>query len=80
MGLFQSSSRQALKPHVHVAEELCPWCDQPISHDKFEEIRRRMTAEQNQRMAALAEQFERDKAETEVDRQMVRLPAWQGAA
>src|SRR5438552_19151241 len=65
MGLFQSPTRQALKPHVHVAEEQCPWCEQPISHAKFEDIRRRMTAEQNERLAALAQQFERDKAETE---------------
>jgi hypothetical protein len=65
MGLFQSPTRQALKPHVHAAEEQCPWCEQPISHAKFEDIRRRMTAEQNERLAALTEQFERDKAATE---------------
>jgi hypothetical protein len=65
MGLFQSPTRQALKPHVHTAEEQCPWCEQPISHAKFEDIRRRMTAEQNERLAALAEQFERDKAAVE---------------
>jgi hypothetical protein len=65
MGLFQSPTRQALKPHVHAAEEQCPWCEQPISHAKFEDIRRRMTAEQNERLAALAEQFERDKAGAE---------------
>ena len=65
MGLFQSPTRQALKPHVHTADEQCPWCEQPIPHAKFEDIRRRMTAEQNQRMAALTEQFERDKAGAE---------------
>ena len=65
MGLFQSPTRQALKPHVHTADEQCPWCEQPISHAKFEDIRRRMTSEQNERMAALAEQFERDKAAVE---------------
>ena len=62
MSIFQSASRRALKPHVHVAEEQCPWCEQPISHAKFEDIRRRMTAEQNERLAALTDQFERDKA------------------
>ena len=65
MGLFQSPTRQALKPHVHAAEEQCPWCEQPISHAKFEDIRRRMTAEQNDRLAALTQQFERDKAGAE---------------
>src|SRR4026209_2392436 len=62
MSLFQSASRRALKPHVHVADEQCPWCEQPISHAKFEDIRRRMTAEQNERLAALTDQFEREKA------------------
>jgi hypothetical protein len=65
MSIFQSASRRALKPHVHVAEEQCPWCEQPISHAKFEDIRRRMTAEQNERLAALTDQFERDKAAAE---------------
>ena len=64
MAIF-SASRQALKPHVHAADEVCPWCDQPISHDKFEDIRRRMTAEQNERLAALAEQHEQEKAAAE---------------
>jgi hypothetical protein len=65
MSIFQSASRRALKPHVHVAEEQCPWCEQPISHAKFEDIRRRMTVEQNERLAALTDQFERDKAAAE---------------
>ncbi len=65
MSIFQSASRRALKPHVHVAEEQCPWCEQPISHAKFEDIRRRMTAEQNERLAALTDQFERDKVAAE---------------
>jgi hypothetical protein len=65
MSIFQSASRRALRPHVHVAEEQCPWCEQPISHAKFEDIRRRMTAEQNERLAALTDQFERDKAAAE---------------
>jgi hypothetical protein len=65
MGLFQSPTRQALKPHVHAADEQCPWCEQPISHAKFEDIRRRMTAEQNQRLAALTEQFECDRVAAE---------------
>jgi hypothetical protein len=65
MSIFQSATRRALKPHVHVAEEQCPWCEQPISHAKFEDIRRRMTAEQNERLAALTDQFERDKAAAE---------------
>ena len=41
MGLFPGTGRQALKPHAHAADELCPWCEQPIAHGKFEEIQRR---------------------------------------
>jgi hypothetical protein len=31
--------------------DLCPWCDQPISHNKFEEIRARIQAEEQKRAA-----------------------------
>jgi hypothetical protein len=60
MAIF-SSSPQGLKPHAHAADEVCPWCDQPISHDKFEDIRRRMTAEQEQQLATLAQQHEQQR-------------------
>ena len=33
----------------------CPWCDQPITHDKFEEIHARIAAQERERTA----QFER---------------------
>src|SRR5262245_23774079 len=65
MALFQSAVRQLTKPHAHVGEDRCPWCEQPISHDKFEEIRRRMTAEERQRLADMADRFAREKAEAE---------------
>jgi DNA repair exonuclease SbcCD ATPase subunit len=29
------------EPHVHVNEDRCPLCDQPIPNDKAEEVRRR---------------------------------------
>jgi len=60
MAIFPSPSRP-LSPH-RAAGERCPWCDQPISHDQFEAIRRRMTAEEQQRLASLTEQFERERA------------------
>ena len=52
--------------HLHVAAEgeTCPWCEQPISHDKFEDIRRRMTEEQEARLADLAAQHARETQET----------------
>lgn len=50
--------------HSHPnAGEFCPWCEQPISHDKFEEIRQRMTEEQNERLAALAAEHEQKAAQ-----------------
>ena len=65
MGLFPGAGRQARQAHVHVADELCPWCEQPIPHGKFEEIQRRMAAEQDERIAALTAQHEQEKAATE---------------
>jgi hypothetical protein len=54
------------RPAPRQAErEMCPWCDQPISHDKFEAIRRRMTAEEQQRLATLTAQFQRERAAAE---------------
>jgi hypothetical protein len=44
---------------------MCPWCEQPISHAKFAEIRRRMTAEEQQRLAALKDEFARERAAAE---------------
>jgi hypothetical protein len=44
------------------AQDVCPWCDQPISHHKFDEIRRRMTEAEQARIAALSEQHARDRA------------------
>lgn len=56
-----SSTEQA---HVHAGGgEVCPWCEQPISHDKFEDIRRRMTEEQDARMAELVAQHARETAQ-----------------
>lgn len=52
--------------HVHAGEgEVCPWCEQPISHDKFEDIRRRMTEEQDARMSELVAQHARETAQAQ---------------
>jgi len=62
MAILPSASRPAQR---QAERETCPWCDQPISHDKFEAIRRRMTAEEQQRLAALTAQFQRERAAAE---------------
>ena len=54
MSYFQSSLRQPSEPHAHAADDLCPWCEQPITRAKFDDIKRRMTAD-----------FEREKAAAE---------------
>jgi hypothetical protein len=69
MAIFQSSSREALKPHVHVGQDHCPWCDQPISHGKFEEITRRIEAKEREQhaevTARLKEHFANERAALE---------------
>lgn len=36
------------------AVERCPWCEQPISHEKFEQIRNRIQAEEREHAAEIA--------------------------
>lgn len=48
-----STEPSALHPkqHVHIVGEHCPWCDQPITHDKFEQIQARIQREERKRTA-----------------------------
>ena len=66
MTILPSPARKGAKADPQAlrgaSQETCPWCSQPISHDKFEEIRRRMTAAEQQRLTALTEQFTRETA------------------
>jgi hypothetical protein len=64
MAMF-SSSRQAFKPHVHVAEERCPVCEQLIPNEKAKQVRSRIEGWEGERRAAMLEEFARDKAEGE---------------
>lgn len=59
------SKMMPIGAHGHAAGEVCPWCEQAISHGKFEEIRQRMAAEQNARLAEVIAQHEQDKAASE---------------
>jgi hypothetical protein len=60
-----SSSRQAFRPHAHIAEERCPICEQPIPNEKAKQVRSRIEEREGERRAALLEEFARDKAEAE---------------
>jgi hypothetical protein len=63
---------QALHPtpsHLHISGERCPWCEQPIPHEKFEEIKNRIAAREQQQVAQITDelrkQFAREKAQVE---------------
>jgi hypothetical protein len=62
-----SSLRETSVPHIHITGESCPWCDQPIPHEKFAEITGRIEARERDRFAeitrTLKEQHARDKAQ-----------------
>jgi hypothetical protein len=58
MGLFQPSSRQALKPHVRVDEDRCPLCEQPIAL----EVARKIEARRREQYQAALEQARAEAA------------------
>lgn len=53
--------------HLHAAGDVCPLCDQPIPHDRFDEIKERIESRELARSAEitarLQEQFAREKTE-----------------
>ena len=75
---LSASLRPQAAPHLHIAGEICPWCEQPIPHDKFDEIKERIEARERERSAEITarlreqfahEQSEADaKAKAEIDR------------
>lgn len=46
--------------HIHVNSERCPWCDQEITHDKFEEIQARIQREERERATAVEQRLKHD--------------------
>lgn len=52
-------------PHLHVLGDVCPLCEQPIPHDKFDEIKDRIESRErdhvNQIAQALQSQFAEEK-------------------
>jgi hypothetical protein len=72
MSLSQSSVAKSTTAHnsishIHVAGDACPVCDQPIPHDRFDEIKERIEARQSANEAAitarLQDQFAQQTAE-----------------
>ncbi|HWA18915.1 MAG TPA: DUF2130 domain-containing protein [Devosia sp.] len=54
--------------HIHLDSETCPWCEQSIPHDKFEEITARIAQEEQARLdeqeARLLDQFAAERRTT----------------
>jgi hypothetical protein len=54
-------------PHLHLAQEACPLCDQPLPADRLEEIKERIQTRERERAeeitARLETRFAREKAE-----------------
>ena len=51
MAAFRSTSQTSAMPHLHVANEVCPFCEQAIPNDKLVEVQDRMLARERQREA-----------------------------
>lgn len=64
--LMKSGAKQTVT-HLHAAGDVCPLCDQPIPHDRFDEIKERIESQELARSAEitarLQEQFAREKTE-----------------
>lgn len=62
-----ASPQVASVHHLHPAGDVCPTCDQPIPHDRAEEVRRRLEDRAKQQAdeltAKLKEHFDRETAE-----------------
>ncbi len=91
----QPAFRQSQEPHIHIAGETCPVCDQPIPNEKLQEVRAKMKARERelaeaargkaaQEFAPVRQQIEAN-AKAQVDRALadkaeaLRLAAEQSA-
>src|SRR5437762_2114382 len=65
--LLKSPTPHSAATHLHLADEVCPLCEQPIPHDRFDEIKERIEARDQERSAEIADrlrdQFAREKAQ-----------------
>ncbi len=70
MASAEPSVRRAPALHAPLTSERCPWCDQAIPHEKFDEIQARIQAKERQRSEAqekaMRAQFAKEKADDEV--------------
>lgn len=61
MASSEASVLQHKHDHIHVDSDHCPWCDQPITHEKFKEIQSRIQREERERATAVEQRLKRDQ-------------------
>ena len=84
MSLSQPAFRQSREPHLHLAGQACPVCDQPIPNEMAEAVRARLEARDKRladaALARAAEKFAAEKAQLELaNRDTVELIRREGA-
>jgi hypothetical protein len=70
MGISQTNVA-TFEPHVHIIEDRCPLCDQPIPNERAAEVRHRFDVLQRQASSAQIEEVradERRKAQQQIDK------------
>jgi hypothetical protein len=62
MASTEPSVLHAPEPHVHVVDEICPLCDQPIPADKLVQIQQRERQRADAQAKQLRDEFAKEKA------------------
>lgn len=83
MAVTQSVFRQSREPHIHLAGQTCPVCEQPVPNEKAEEIRSRLETRDkklsDEALARAAVAFAAEKAQLETaNRQAVERAKTEG--
>jgi hypothetical protein len=69
MAMSQLSLKSLSSHHVHVAGEVCPWCEQPIPEDQSEKIHARIKEREAQQTAEQEARLRREFADKEAEAQ-----------
>jgi hypothetical protein len=61
-----TSVSPALRPHLHLTAETCPWCEQPLPRENFAEIRTKIETKEREHAAGIERRlWDQFKAEAE---------------
>lgn len=84
MPVHQSVAVKAIEhQQANLSAERCPWCEQPVTHEKFEEIQTRISAKERERSVELERRMERvaqEKAQLEAKAKGEVEQAWKDSA